>query len=95
VLTMFAKVFIVLTAVGGILLAIFLPKTKGVPLEEMAKLFGDVDEIQVFAADIHVDHNTHELVVAAHDGSTVTHITRKENVSLPAKNEMEQRVESA
>jgi len=33
----------------------------------MAKLFGDTDDIVVYADDIHVDHNTHELVVSDHD----------------------------
>jgi hypothetical protein len=32
----------------------------------MAKLFGDTDDIMVYAEDIHIDHNTHELVVEAH-----------------------------
>lgn len=34
----------------------------------MAKIFGDTDDIMVYAADIHIDHNTHELIVEAHDG---------------------------
>jgi hypothetical protein len=46
----------------------FLPETKGIPLEEMAKIFGDTD-IAVYEHDIHVDHDTHELVVETHDGS--------------------------
>lgn len=32
----------------------------------MAKLFGDTDDIMVYAEDIHLDHTTHELVVDAH-----------------------------
>ena len=36
----------------------------------MAKLFGD--EVAVYEADLHVDHNTHELVVEEHD----THVHR-------------------
>ena len=39
-------------------------ETKGVPLEEVAALFGDTEEVDVFSKDIHVDHNTHNLVVA-------------------------------
>lgn len=39
------------------------PETKGVPLEEIAALFGEGDEVTVFAANIHVDHTNHELVV--------------------------------
>lgn len=38
----------------------------GVPLEEMAKLFGDTQDVMVFSKDIHVDHNTHMLVVDGH-----------------------------
>lgn len=40
----------------------------------MAKLFGDTD-IAVYQEDIHVDHNTHELVVEAHeDGHVVQRV---------------------
>ena len=40
---------------------LYLPETKNIPLEEMAKLFGD--DVAIYEADLHVDHNTHELVV--------------------------------
>jgi hypothetical protein len=39
------------------------------PLEEIAALFGDQDEVMIFSEDIHVDHTTHELVVDTHGGS--------------------------
>ena len=39
---------------------------QGVPLEEIAALFGDTDEVMVFSKDIHVDHATHELVIDTH-----------------------------
>ena len=58
----------------------FLPETKGIPLEEMAKLFGDTDDIAVFSDDIHVDHNTHELVVEAHGGSHVQRVATEAGV---------------
>ena len=45
-----------------------LPETKGVPLEEMAKIFGETDDVVVFSSDLHIDHNTHELVVGAREG---------------------------
>ncbi len=47
----------------------------------MAKLFGDTD-IAVYQEDIHVDHNTHELVVEQHDGSHVTRVATEG--ALPA-----------
>ena len=43
---------------------------QGVPLEEIAALFGDTDEVMVFSEDIRIDHTTHELVVQAHGAST-------------------------
>lgn len=45
-----------------------LPETKGIPLEEMAKLFGDDEHIAVYASAIHLDHNTHELIVDEKNG---------------------------
>jgi hypothetical protein len=51
-----------------------LPETKGIPLEEIAAIFGDADEVMVFSDDIHVDHNTHELVIEAHGGHGLRHV---------------------
>ena len=45
----------------------------------MAKIFGDTD-IAVYSDDIHVDHNTHELVVEAHDGSHVQRVATEAGV---------------
>ena len=44
-------VFIVITFLGTIWTYVFLPETKGIPLEEMAAVFGDVDDVAVYAAD--------------------------------------------
>jgi len=62
------QVFIIISGLGAIWAWIFLPETKGVPLEEIAALFGDQDEVMIFSEDIHVDHTTHELVVNTHGG---------------------------
>lgn len=32
----------------------------------MAAVFGDTEDIAVYSADIHLDHNTHELYVDEH-----------------------------
>jgi hypothetical protein len=69
----FYLVFIIISGLGFFVVWWWLPETKGIPLEEMAKLFGDTD-IAVYQEDIHVDHNTHELVVEAHDGSHVQRV---------------------
>lgn len=50
----------------------YVPETKNIPLEEMAKLFGD--EVAVYAADLSIDHNTHELVVSDHSGEGVVRV---------------------
>jgi MFS family permease len=69
----FYLLFIIISGIGTIFVWWFLPETKNIPLEEMAKLFGDTEDIAVFADDIHVDHNTHELVVDKHDGGNEMH----------------------
>ncbi|KAF2107746.1 general substrate transporter [Lophiotrema nucula] len=60
----FYLVFIIICALGTALMIFVLPETKGIPLEEMAKIFGETEDVVVFTDDLHVDHNTHELVVA-------------------------------
>ena len=37
------------------------------PLEEVAAIFGDKDEVVLYLEDIHVDHNTHKLTVEYHE----------------------------
>jgi hypothetical protein len=64
------QVFISVTAVGVVWAYFVLPETKGVPLEELAAIFGDDDEIVVYLKDIHVDHTTHQLVVDRQKGTT-------------------------
>ena len=45
----------------------YLPETRGVPLEEIGSIFGDSDKVVVYSQDIHVDRNTHQLVMESHD----------------------------
>lgn len=56
-------------AIGGTWAFFVLPETKNVPLEELAAIFGDHDEVVVYMKDIHVDHNTHQLVVDHQKGT--------------------------
>ncbi|OQV02402.1 hypothetical protein CLAIMM_07606 [Cladophialophora immunda] len=67
----FFLVFIIISGLGGIAAFLLLPETKGVPLEEIAAVFGDTEEVMVYSEDIHVDHRTHDLVVDLHTGNTV------------------------
>jgi hypothetical protein len=64
------QVFICVTFLGVIWAYFAIPETKGIPLEELAAIFGDDDEIVVYMKDIHVDHNTHQLVVDIQKGTT-------------------------
>ena len=57
-------------AVGIVWVFFVLPETNGVPLEELAAIFGDDDEIAVYMKDIHVDHTTHQLVVDHQKGTS-------------------------
>ncbi|KAJ5798544.1 uncharacterized protein N7503_007840 [Penicillium pulvis] len=53
----FFLVFIVVASLGVIYLIIYLPETKGVPLEEMAAIFGDDEHVAVFISDVQVNHD--------------------------------------
>ncbi|OAG43644.1 hypothetical protein AYO21_02230 [Fonsecaea monophora] len=67
-------VFIIISGLGVFVIYFLIPETKGVPLEEMAKVFGEKDEVQVFAEDIHIDQNTHRLVVEDHNTHEIQEI---------------------
>ena len=41
---------------------IWFPDTNGLPLEEVAALFGDADEVAIYQRDIEVDFATHTIV---------------------------------
>ncbi len=82
----FYLVFICITFVGGIVYYFILPETKGVPLEEIAKIFGETEEVMVFTEDMHFDANTHELkVVDHHDPNALEHIATYENDTVTTK----------
>lgn len=56
-----------------------LPETKGIPLEEMARLFGD--EVVVTLDDVHVNHNTHELVIGHGEKNGLEHVATHQNMT--------------
>ncbi|KAF8139226.1 general substrate transporter [Mycena galopus ATCC 62051] len=43
--------FIVITSIGFVIMCFVLPETKKIPLEEMAKIFGDTEDILIYAAE--------------------------------------------
>lgn len=44
---------------------------KGLPLEEVAAIFGDADEVAIYQRDIEVDMATHTIVGRQHSASGV------------------------
>lgn len=51
-------VFIITTSLGAIWMWIAFPDTKNKPLEEIAAIFGDANEVAVFTADLNFEDNT-------------------------------------
>ncbi|KAL8278152.1 hypothetical protein RQP46_009476 [Phenoliferia psychrophenolica] len=56
--------FITLSCANIVLWIFLVPETANVPLEEMARLFGDSDQVAIKATDIHLDGPTDEKSVA-------------------------------
>jgi len=54
------------------------PETKGVPLEEMAAIFGDPEDVVIYLREVHVDHTNNELVVEAHTDEEKTSVQKVE-----------------
>jgi hypothetical protein len=52
----FYLVLIIPGTIGTVVMWFFFPNTKGLPLEEIAAIFGDTDEVAIY--QIEVDHNT-------------------------------------
>ncbi|KAK5115049.1 hypothetical protein LTR62_001746 [Meristemomyces frigidus] len=63
----FYLAMIVPGTIGGVCMWIFFPDTKGIPLEEVAAIFGDADEVAVYEREIEVDPTTHS-VFSGHKG---------------------------
>ena len=88
----FYLVFIIITFLGGILYWFVLPETRGIPLEEIAKIFGETEDIMVFSEDLHMDRNTHELVVEEHRNTEggLTRVVTEAGVKAEEKEHAEQ-----
>jgi len=62
----FYLLFIILSFIGGCIFLFCFPDTRGLPLEEIAALFGDSDEVAIYQRDIEIDANT-MAVIDHHD----------------------------
>lgn len=65
----FYLVFIIPGTIGGILMYFYFPDTNGLPLEEVAAIFGDADEVAIYQADIEIDRNTHAVILRKPGGT--------------------------
>lgn len=54
--------FIIPGSIGAIIMWFYFPNTNGLPLEEVAALFGDADEVAIYQRDLTVDSQTHQIV---------------------------------
>jgi MFS family permease len=54
--------------IGCVFMWIYFPDTKGLPLEEVAAIFGDADEVAVYQREIEIDRNTHAIVDHHNEG---------------------------
>jgi hypothetical protein len=58
----FYLAFIIPGSIGGVVIWIFFPDTRGMPLEEVAAIFGDADEVAVYQREIEIDEATHTVI---------------------------------
>lgn len=55
-------VFICISVFSAAIIFFTFPNTLRLPLEEVAKLFGDEDLVAVYQKDIHIDHEKHQVL---------------------------------
>jgi len=72
----FYLLFIILTFIGGFVALFTFPDTRFLPLEEIAAIFGDTDEVAIYQGEIEVDHQTHGII--DHHGSGKVELTHME-----------------
>lgn len=63
----FYLAFIIPGTIGGVIMWIYFPDTNGLPLEEIAAIFGDEDEVAIYQADIQIDQNTHAVIMRGNE----------------------------
>jgi hypothetical protein len=63
--------FIVPGTIGAAIMFFCFPDTKGLPLEEVAAIFGDANEVATYQRELQVDSATH-TIIDHHAGKTVT-----------------------
>lgn len=55
--------FIIPGTIGAACMWFLWPDTRGLPLEEIAAIFGDADEVAIYQAEIEIDRGTGQFVI--------------------------------
>ena len=56
------------------------PDTRFLPLEEIAAIFGDADEVAIYQAEIEVDHQSHGIIDHHNEGKIAAEHIEAKNV---------------
>lgn len=74
--------FIIPGSIGAAVMWFFFPNTKGLPLEEVAAIFGDAHEVAIYQRDLEIDADHHVVehreIVEKSGRSGITEATHKE-----------------
>lgn len=68
----FYLVFIITGALGAAVFWFLYPDTRGLPLEEIAAVFGDEAEVAIYQRELELDDDTH-MIVDHHGQSSTNH----------------------
>ncbi|KAK5019479.1 MFS transporter [Cryomyces antarcticus] len=71
--------FILLPFFGGIIVWVWYPNTRGLPLEEIAAMFGDQGEVAIYQAEIELDRTTHTIVEDRHGKGVTTFVENRQS----------------
>ena len=63
---------------------VWFPDTRGLPLEEVAAIFGDTDEVAIYQRDIEVDFATHTIVDHGHEFENIKEVKEVAHVESRA-----------
>jgi hypothetical protein len=80
----FYLVFIIPGTIGAVIMGVWFPDTRGLPLEEVAAIFGDTDEVAIYQRDIEVDFATHTIVDHGHEFEKVNEVKEVAHVESQA-----------
>jgi hypothetical protein len=63
--------------IGGVVMWFSFPNTKDMPLEEVAAIFGDADEVAVYERELVVDPNAHVIMEKERGDVKIEHVEER------------------